>query len=411
MPPTTRYRTIASSSQAEFGPEGAANGDRFALGPGSAWKGQSGEAGWWWQVRFDEPREIGAILQINGEHPTVFRNAPSRYGWQGSLDGRRWRALEGTETERERRSFRLHRLPAAARVQYLRLNIQAADGDFPTLREVEFYPQPDSAVRFDDWMVVVSTVEHNTLPGPGQDFIPLARECPGWEHLQAQQVWLDTFDEAFVSAEPRPLCAFISGNFKDWCEVPREPWRGTQEVLQHRNIPMWAACGGAQALAILTEAGVDHEWDCPHCRDPHNPKLPIYTHISHNGETPCGDYSACEYERGEYNVRQLLQDPAFAGLPQEFSIMESHCGQIAWPPEGWMLAVTAGTDAKTKTQCIRVKDRYIYAAQFHIEMAGTPENSRQIMSNFLSLAKQWGGYNPEGAMVPTPHAWESPTGC
>ena len=90
--------------------------------------------------------------------------------------------------------------------------------------------------------------------------------------------------------------------------------------------------------------------------------------------------------------------------------MESHCGQINWPPKGWMLAVTAGTGAKTKTQCIRVKDRYIYAAQFHIEMAGTPENSRQIMSNFLALAKQWGGYNPKGEIVLAPEAWEALAG-
>jgi len=34
------------------------------------------------------------------------------------------------------------------------------------------------------------------------------------------------------------------------------------------------------------------------------------------------------------------------------------------------------------------------AAQFHIELEGTPETSHQIMSNFLQLAERWGGYNP-----------------
>jgi GMP synthase-like glutamine amidotransferase len=37
-------------------------------------------------------------------------------------------------------------------------------------------------------------------------------------------------------------------------------------------------------------------------------------------------------------------------------------------------------------QCMRVKDRLIYAAQFHIEMQGSPEVSRCMMSNFLALA-------------------------
>ena len=41
-----------------------------------------------------------------------------------------------------------------------------------------------------------------------------------------------------------------------------------------------------------------------------------------------------------------------------------------------------------------MNDRPIYAAQFHIEMEGTPEASRQIMSNFLAVARAWGGYKP-----------------
>jgi hypothetical protein len=49
-----------------------------------------------------------------------------------------------------------------------------------------------------------------------------------------------------------------------------------------------------------------------------------------------------------------------------------------------------------------VEDRPIYAAQFHIEKEGTPENSRILMSNFLGIAKQWGGYHPEGEPLTRP---------
>ena len=66
--------------------------------------------------------------------------------------------------------------------------------------------------------------------------------------------------------------------------------------------------------------------------------------------------------------------------------MESHCGQIEWPPKGWELVATCGQGGKTKTQCLRLKDHVVYAAQFHIEMEGTPESSRTIMGNFLSMA-------------------------
>jgi hypothetical protein len=181
----------------------------------------------------------------------------------------------------------------------------------------------------------------------------------------------------------------LSGNFKDWCQVDRETWRGTAEVLKADALPMWASCGGAQGLAILAETGVDKPWDCPHCRDPRAPKLPIYTHIGHTGVRPCGDYSACVHERGPHEIVKVGDDVVFRGLPATFQVMESHCGQIEWPPAGWSLIATAGAGTLTKTQCLRRDGLPIYAAQFHIEMSGTPENSRRIMSNFLALAKEW----------------------
>ncbi len=400
---TARGTSTASGSQAKFGPEGAVDGRRFSLEPGSAWKGDQGQKQWWWRIRFPERRRIGSILQVNGDHAFILRNAPERYVWQWSGDGRTWRDLAKTKTVRERRAFRIHRLATAKEVRYLRLHVSEVAGAFPTLREVAFYPETDATIAFGDWIVVVSTRVSSDLPGPGVEFINLARQCKGWENVPAQQVWKGGFDEVFVSGEPRPLCAFLSGNFKDWCEQPRAPWRGVQEVLEKRHLPIWAACGGAQASAILSTVGVDKPWDCPRCRDPKAPKLPVYTHIGHTGEAPCGDYSKNLFERGVYSVGQVAGDPVFAGLPREFKIAESHCGQIEWVPDGWTLIATRGRGGKTKTQCMRVKDRYIYAAQFHMELFDkTPDNSRRIMGNFLSLAKRWGGYNPNGQAVPTP---------
>jgi GMP synthase-like glutamine amidotransferase len=98
----------------------------------------------------------------------------------------------------------------------------------------------------------------------------------------------------------------------------------------------------------------------------------------------------------------VADDPAFAGLPREFRTMESHCGQVEYVPKGWRLVVTNGPGGKTKMQCMRREDRYIYAAQFHIELAGTPASSKAIMANFLKLARQWGGYNPQARTVAAP---------
>lgn len=179
-----------------------------------------------------------------------------------------------------------------------------------------------------------------------------------------------------------------------------------QEVLANRHLPMWGACGGAQILAILQETGVDRPWDCPRCRDPAAPLLPVYSHIGHTDDGPCGDYSHCIAERGVTKLRVVAQDPVLDGLAPVFEIVESHVGQIAYVPSGWDRIVTKGPGAHTENQCLRVQDRYIYAAQFHIELPGTPDNSRRIMSNFLSLAKQWGGYNPAGQPVPRPRPLE-----
>ena len=53
--------------------------------------------------------------------------------------------------------------------------------------------------------------------------------------LPAQQIWLTDFTPEFVDIEPRPLCAFLSGSFHDWCQVNREHWRGTSRVLEQGN--------------------------------------------------------------------------------------------------------------------------------------------------------------------------------
>ena len=415
VPPVSSGQAIESSASSfqKTGAVAAIDGDRFSTDAPHVWKGSADAKSWWWQCHWKEPRDVGAILQIVGDDPLVLQNAPLRYVWQCSLDAIVWDDLEETAIANERRTFRLHRLHVPRTVQYLRLKIDAAQGTYPTLREVEFFADPQTKVEFPEWIVAVGTIdrpEWEIRKTEGQQFIPLARGCPGGEQLQAQHVWLDSFDESFVSAEPRPLCAFLSGNFSDFCQKDRALWRGTDAIVKAGRLPIWAACGAAQGLAILADTGVDSPWDCPHCRDPQKPKSPIYGHIGHHRADlrKCGDYGDCLFERGKTRVLTIADDPVLAGLPREFDIMESHCGQIEYAPQGWEHIVTKGLGGKTNFQCLRVKDRYIYAAQFHIEMAGTPENSRQIMANFLSLAREWGGYNPQARPIAAPQAFRLP---
>jgi len=383
-------RVTASDAQPEFEPMGASDGDRFQSGAHHAWKGKAGATSWWWEAHFATPRTIGGLLQIEGDHAFVLQNAPRDYLWEWSDDGEHWQEL--VHERNEQRTFRVHRFSNAVTAAYLRMRIERVEGAFPTIREVELFSRPDEPVRFPEWIVAVNTTDVRKVPNEGQQFVPLARSCR--TNLEAQQIWVGDFNPRFVAMEPRPVCAFLSGNFKDWCQISREPWRGTEQILKTGAVPMWASCGGAQGLALLSEVGVDSAWDCPHCRDPKAPKSPIYGHIGHKDGKPanehvCGDYSGCIFERGPHAVRRVKEDAAFSGLPDEFKVMESHCGQIERPPNGWELLLTAGAGTTTKMQCLRLKEFPIYAAQFHIELEGTPESSQRIMENFLRIAEEW----------------------
>jgi hypothetical protein len=392
----------ASSSAPDSRPEGACDGNRFSTASPQVWQGAVGAESWWWSVAFPRPRPIGSILQIVGSDPDLRKDVPRDAVWQYSPDGRSWIDLPETRVTNEVRLFRIHRLRQPVPAQGLRLLISSADGMAPVLREVEWSESVQHDYQFPDWVVAVSTTEANEGPGglgAGREFLPLIRSCPGWTNTPAQFVWMGDCDRRFAEVEPRPLCAFLSGNFKDWCEKDRRPWRGIEALMKSGELPLWGACGGAQGLAILAEVGTEKPWDCPFCRDPQNPKSAIYGHIRHLKPGKCGDYSGCLFERGKFTVRQRLPDPAFDGLPRDFDIMESHCGQIEYVPKGWLHLVENGPEGHTRIQCLRRADRPIYAAQFHIEMEGTPGNSRRIMDNFLKLAVFW---RDQGRLPPPP---------
>lgn len=334
---------------------------------------------------FDAPQTVAAILQRNGSDPFILTNGPAASRWEWSEDGQKWKSTPTSKPIRDGRILSIHQLRHPIRAKYLRVVFdhgQAAG-------EAIFDSRP-TAGELERWVLIVNSTDDRRLPGHGKEFMPLVRLVPGWEQTRGQQIWVGNLTRELVEAEPRPVAIFFSGSFKDWCEVNRKDWIGAEKILKRKSAPIWASCGGAQALAILSENGTQVPWDCPHCRNPSRPKIPIYTHIDHApGQLRCGDYSCCIFEKGPHAVRLLRPSPAFAGLPEEFNVMESHCGQIGWAPRGWDLIATAGSGSLTKVQCLRRKDAPIYAAQFHIEMTGTPDSSRQIMANFLAEAESW----------------------
>jgi hypothetical protein len=416
----TGYTATASSSASGFDPCGACNGDRFLAGSGQAWRGDFEQSSWWWQLSFTNPTQVGSILQIVGDQPDYLNRAPGNYVWQWSADNSTWHDISQTAVSNERRMYRIHRFTSPISAQYWRISITSCSrGSCPVLREVEFYPQTDAPIDFPDWIVPVNIMpepEHAYLPNNDVTrFIPLARRCVGWSGLKAQETLMQDFNDAFCAAEPRPLCAFLSGSYLDWCQVPGDAFTGVYEVLYNKHLPVWGSCGGCQLMGILWEngiplptlnyKGVSVTWDCPHCRIPSIPKTPIYTHVGHSAGAPpileiaCGDYYYCTGEpwtHGPFHIAKVNSDDAFAALPLEFLVWESHIGQITYLPTSgdWTLVATHGTDSVTYMQCMRLTGYPIYAAQFHIEMEPYTSDGIQIMTNFLDMAKAWGGYQP-----------------
>jgi hypothetical protein len=408
------FTTLASSSQTGYESYGAADGLRFEGAAGTCWKGSPNQSNWYWQINCNQPQQVGSLLMVMGEPGTTDselefyqNNAPLNYKWQYSNNGSTWYDLNETQVTNEKRTFRIQRFTNAVTAKYFRIVISNCIGEYPTIREVEFYSDTNADISFDDWIIAVDITNEPGAPyGNTSWFVARARQCTGWENVQAQQIWVDNFDEAFLNVEPYPMCVFVSGSFDEWCQVTRAYFVGMQEVLRNGNIPMWGSCGGAQMMGLLSEPGCENPWDCPRCRarDNHTPAWsPIYGYIGYTNPliepSWCGDYSNNTYEIGDYKILQKTSDPVFTGLANPFYGYEYHCGQLNYLPTGWhQIGGRGDLNTLTEMQCFRRDDRLIYGAQFHIENNSsssiTNNNSIIIMGNFVNLAQQWGGYHP-----------------
>ena len=102
------------------------------------------------------------------------------------------------------------------RCRFLRLRIDAVEGRCPTLREVEIFERPDARIAFPDWLVVANTTHDPRLPNEGQQFIPLAQSCAGWEGVRAQQVWLGGFEPPGTPETSRQILANFLALARQW---------------------------------------------------------------------------------------------------------------------------------------------------------------------------------------------------
>jgi len=104
--------------------------------------------------------------------------------------------------------------------------------------------------------------------------------------------------------------------------------------------------------------------------------------VGHFGGTT-GPAEVPEYGRTRLHVDE--EDELFLGLPNEFTVWESHNDEVKDVPEGF--EVLAHSES-CPVQAVRVASRSIFGLQFHPEVENT-EHGYEIFKNFLRVVKEW----------------------
>jgi GMP synthase (glutamine-hydrolysing) len=89
-------------------------------------------------------------------------------------------------------------------------------------------------------------------------------------------------------------------------------------------------------------------------------------------------------EQGFYPIRIVQADPLFDGLPDPFTVRESHVCEVKALPPGFDLLAT---NDNCRVQAMKHRDRPLYGTQFHPE--GWQEEypqGREIVRNFFRMA-------------------------
>ena len=86
-------------------------------------------------------------------------------------------------------------------------------------------------------------------------------------------------------------------------------------------------------------------------------------------------------EFGKVELKVLLKEDIFRGLPSEFNVWASHNDEVKVVPEGFEVTAMSPT---CPVEAVRCLTRPIYGVQFHPEVENT-ENGQRIFQNFLDI--------------------------
>ncbi len=90
-------------------------------------------------------------------------------------------------------------------------------------------------------------------------------------------------------------------------------------------------------------------------------------------------------EFGKTQVFVEEQDDLFRGIPQSFSVWESHNDEVTVAPKGFQVLAHS---RNCPVQAMRDPRKPLFGTQFHPEVEHT-EHGREIFGNFLRVCKEW----------------------
>lgn len=163
----------------------------------------------------------------------------------------------------------------------------------------------------------------------------------------------------------KPSHIILSGQSHPWYRYSAESLAGVFYVIQNATQPVLGICGGEQQMALAFGAPVD-----------------LIERIA-----PGEGYQGAFRERGFCEVtldsENAAGDEILHGLPETFTVWESHCDEVKELPAGF---VRTATNPTSPIQAMRHTSGPLFGVQFHPELWDEEHpHGKTILENFLSL--------------------------
>jgi len=173
-------------------------------------------------------------------------------------------------------------------------------------------------------------------------------------------------------AEIQPEFIILSPQGTPWCrytghravELQNFLWTLVAAVEQ-MHVPVLGVCGGHQALSLAFGGKVG----------------PIRA-----GEDDCMPYTR-DRQSGAVTLTQTSPDPIFAGIEDQFRIVQSHYDEVKALPTNFTLLAE---DKVSPNQIIRHRERPVYGIQGHPESSRSSNSpGTKLIRNFLDIAASY----------------------